>query len=394
MKTTEELVRYLLDNGWLDPVAVVTGNLTVVSGYRRHRWFRVTGIDDGGLFVKQADPSLPETRSALRAEARFYASCNESGREALSKLIPRLLSYDPGPDILILEALARPSSLHSVLRSPDGDAAPLLSRLGQTVASVHNERGYGPTPGGIDPPSVPPWILRMHRPGADLLCFLNPAVAELVRRVQADGRWTRGLERAGSGWSEEGLIHGDLRAENVLLDGEEAPRIRVVDWEFVGAGDPAWDVGRVLHDVLEGGDSDRHELFAGRGRDVLPRDAGGRAPRAREEGGAAGPWELARAFWSGYFEARPLGPDAQRDLMARAVGYVAVHRLQDLLETCQTLPHLTPVERRRLDLAARFLDEPTDPVVRRLWTDARRRPCLSGPLARPSKWSQDDSPPS
>jgi aminoglycoside phosphotransferase (APT) family kinase protein len=57
--------------------------------------------------------------------------------------------------------------------------------------------------------------------------------------------------RAASRWRPSGLIHGDLRWSNVLAasDGRDS-RVWLVDWELACLGDPAWDVGSVIGDLV------------------------------------------------------------------------------------------------------------------------------------------------
>src|SRR5262249_49891162 len=47
------------------------------------------------------------------------------------------------------------------------------------------------------------------------------------------------------------LIHGDIRRENWVLAGARPPRaLKLIDWELSGRGDPAWDLGSVLAEIL------------------------------------------------------------------------------------------------------------------------------------------------
>ncbi len=57
-------------------------------------------------------------------------------------------------------------------------------------------------------------------------------------------------------WREETVIHGDIKADNILVasthEGQSvaSASIWLVDWEFVHRGDPAWDLASALHDFV------------------------------------------------------------------------------------------------------------------------------------------------
>ena len=54
-------------------------------------------------------------------------------------------------------------------------------------------------------------------------------------------------------WTAATLVHNDLKGDNILVsivDGQP-PRIYIVDWEMIQIGDPAWDVGAILRDLLD-----------------------------------------------------------------------------------------------------------------------------------------------
>ncbi len=64
---------------------------------------------------------------------------------------------------------------------------------------------------------------------------------------------------AASAVEGEALVHGDLRADNILLDG---PRTSVIDWPHACVGAPWFDLVSMLPSVAMQGGGDAQELFA------------------------------------------------------------------------------------------------------------------------------------
>jgi aminoglycoside phosphotransferase (APT) family kinase protein len=60
------------------------------------------------------------------------------------------------------------------------------------------------------------------------------------------------LDELRTGWRHEALIHFDLSGDNVLLGDSSSgePAVRLIDWELAGLGDPMYDVGSVLSQML------------------------------------------------------------------------------------------------------------------------------------------------
>ena len=141
---------------------------------------------------------------------------------------------------------------------------------------------------GAGPPAGDPATRRGLASGASTAGRRSPACSCRCASWRRTGRWRRarrpesrgvGRARAVSAAASSGPprapielrpCHNDLLNANFIDDGE---RIRIVDWEYAGMGDPFFDLGNF---------SVNHELDAGRGRDP----AGG----LRGRGAAALAW--------------------------------------------------------------------------------------------------------
>src|SRR6185295_15672477 len=82
----------------------------------------------------------------------------------------------------------------------------------------------------------------------------SPANVELLRVVQGSRTLANELRWLSERWKsrtqlQPSLIHGDLRLEN-CCSAAGSKRLRIIDWELAGLGDPGWDTGAVIADLL------------------------------------------------------------------------------------------------------------------------------------------------
>ena len=197
------------------------------------------------IFVKAVGSELnPESPSMHRRESVVSAALPASPR------FPRLLDvYDDGAWVaLAFEAVDGRPPHHPWEREE-------LRRVARALSVLHDELTPSPAP-RIDPLSV--YALRLFGGWSTLASVGAPAdldpwaVAHLDRLAELESGWPE----ACAGLT---LLHGDVRADNVLVDGE---RVVFVDWPHACIGNPAFDVVAWAPSVvLEGGPSPE-ELLA------------------------------------------------------------------------------------------------------------------------------------
>ncbi|MFC7909887.1 phosphotransferase family protein [Streptomyces nigra] len=190
---------------------------------------RVRLADGRRAFVKAVSPEPnPDTPDLHRAEARITAAL------PVAAPVPRLLmSLDlDGWVVLVLEDVDgttpvqpwRPDELRRVLAAA-GELAALLDPSPVAAPSVADRFGG----------RFQSWrrLSAAHAAGADDLAWLDPwARRNLGRLTAREAGWCH----AAAGGA---LLHGDLRADNVLLTGD---RVMVVDWPWAAVGAPWFDV--------------------------------------------------------------------------------------------------------------------------------------------------------
>ena len=150
-------------------------------------------------------------------------------------------------------------------------------------------------------------------------------------------------------------MHGDLRWANVLavLD-DVPPKLWLVDWELACQGDPAWDVGSVLADLLAAA------AVRGLERGELPDVSFG-----------------ARAFLASYRAAALTAGTEWPDFVSRSVALAGVRLVQALVKYGHyDVTYLSALEHVLLPRAAMLLENPEGIALE--LAPAATRPCCCG----------------
>ena len=168
--------------------------------------------------------------------------------------------------------------------------------------------------------------------------------------------WQR-LDELRQDWRGEALIHYDGKWDNWLVLAEPAPRrttrLKMVDWEFAGLGDPCWDIGTVFMDYLS---------FW-----LLSIPITGEAPPERFMELSRYPLErmqpALRAFWQAYVQHVSLDATTSYHWLLRAVKYGAARLVQIGFEQMQTSMQLTGPIVCLLQLSLNILRRPHEAAV-------------------------------
>jgi 5-methylthioribose kinase len=350
--TVDNAIAFLLNQRLVDAKDVVEGDLKIVDAARRNRNLRVTRRSGLSYLIKQPDPREAGARHTLSTEARFYTFCEREPRAApMLGLMPRLFQFDPDPAILVLELLQPSVTLRDYYmalgsgRFPSDACEGIGRALGTfhrtcrltTLADVAALQGL---------PSAVPWILAVHKPGPEMLAKLSPANTVVLKILQQDIRVTRALDGLRQEWRTETLIHNDIKADNVLLieDNGQAD-VRLVDWELIQMGDPAWDLGGLFHDAL------LHSMPASSSRTPSEQLEEAGIPLALVR-------EVIRGMWLGYQKVADLTIDSAAGLLERSIGYAAARIIQSAYEHSSSAPSVSNHAVVMLQLAANVLADP------------------------------------
>jgi 5-methylthioribose kinase len=238
--TAANVLHYLFEKGFAHPQDVVSSNFTVRALSRRNHNFRVTSGTREYL-VKQVRKWDAEGRASLEREAAVYWQARTNPRLApFMELAPRSHAWDPPNAILILEYLPEHTELYDLR---DRFAPELAELAGQAMGTFH--RAMRSEEYLTLFPAEVPWQLSMHETKDQDLADESAGRREFVRAVNRHPEFGRALDRLRAEWRAETVIQGDWKLDNCLVS-PARDRLRVVDWEFAGWGDPVWDLATLL----------------------------------------------------------------------------------------------------------------------------------------------------
>jgi Ser/Thr protein kinase RdoA (MazF antagonist) len=349
MLDVENATSYLIERGVIDRSAFVEGALTLAAAARRNRNLRIEAASGSGYLIKQPDVLEESAHFTLRSEAAFHRLCTEQPSfSVLAEFLPRLIDYDDKNVVLVFKLVPDAHPLGPLDLTSESSGAGRA--LGRALGTIH--RAFRPLQKTRDPRLS--WLSRQipgalvaHKPEPGLLATLSAANALTLRIIQADERLGARLDDLRQSWRPETVIHGDVKFDNILV---VPPRgeVRIVDWELVNIGDPAWDLAGVLQDFLV------HWTQSMPVSTTLTVDA--MTTRARHPLASLRP--AIRAVWQGYRSAAGLETSEGDALLDRAVAFSAARLIQSVHELSDESEHLSVRSVLLLQLAANILADP------------------------------------
>jgi Ser/Thr protein kinase RdoA (MazF antagonist) len=181
--------------------------------------------------VKRQRKGTWEKGRELAAELLVYRLAGWT--DALADALPQSILVDERREVLVLLAAGR---------SPLAPTPSLAGSLGKLTAGWHRATAGLPLPA-----TASAGILHLPTTDPDDWGLRALAARRLGERIAADLVLSELLAAGAAAWHPECLVHGDLKWDNCLV---EADRVRVIDWELSGLGDPAWDVSCVIAEQL------------------------------------------------------------------------------------------------------------------------------------------------
>lgn len=330
MLEQHEVAAYLLERRLVSRRSIVSGGLRITDVSSRNRNFRVSGAPGESYLLKQGIAA--DSADSLANEGALYARLTAAGGgagDALAAAVPRLHGHDRARGILILEWIEEGEDLLA-LQARRRRASPVLAAaLGRALAAVH-----AVVRDDEDLREDAPWVLSLHRPPLEALRYLSAASLDLIKLLQADARTGAALDALRDEWRPGVLVHRDVKWPNWIAHprprGARPTRVKLVDWEMAGWGDPAFDVGSALSDFAA------FEL----------------------DGGAGAARGAAAVFWRGYGRARRLDERAAAELLERSLRFAGARLVQTAYEYTQETTVLSAHVERIVRLGRELLLKP------------------------------------
>jgi Phosphotransferase enzyme family len=231
--------------------------------------------------------SLDSQRSFLVKQERYNAEGNTRGEfwyewrvhelfqhfSELRNLFQHrseILHFDPSRSILVLDYLKDYTDLSQFYSDSQTFPTAIASNLGTILATFHqrtyeNQR-YKDFLTDVAQPRpielrIPRFLRGLDRIGPGVFSHICMDGLDFWRLYQRYESLHQAMVDVSETFTPCCLTHNDLNLKNILLDisGEPSscnadsldPSVRLIDWEFVNWGDPAYDLGMVLSNYLK-----------------------------------------------------------------------------------------------------------------------------------------------
>ena len=353
--TVANLTHFLINRGLLSPDAVLAGDLVILDASRRNRNFKVIRGTATGLFVKQMREMQPDAMLTLRREAACYERARDD--PALSRLMPRLIAYDPARHLLILELLPEAESVADRHAREKTFPVEIGRILGEGLGLYHAQAA-----GIVEDEAMRslfarqvPVMLKLQSGGLAALGQFGRIGPALSAVIEQHPEFQSLLDALGAEWRFDSLIHGDMKWDNVLLFPTEGGGLdfRIVDWEMADLGDADWDVGAVLQSFLA--------VW------ILSMPIASGLPPEHYVRMAAQPIEpmrpVLRAFWEAYAATRGFAEGDRKPALERSMRFGAARLVWAAFEQRLYATQLDPAAMALLQVSLNILKNPAQAVT-------------------------------
>lgn len=329
--TPHNLVHFLLTRGYINAASVVHDRCRVEDFSSRNRCFKVSFAKSPGVFVKQARQSDATMKTCIEIEAEcLRLLARPAVQSTLSNHVPELVAFDKERTILCTSLIVDSQSLRTAQLADPKLRASLAKSLGVLLAKFH-------TATVADMVDLLPKSAKHRVPtllhGRSLVSRPEDDPAGVYTRIQQYPEYARLVRETAAYWQPDGLMHGDIRWDNILVSpGESGPLLSLIDWELAGGGDTAWDVAGVVQSYLIDWSADLIDT------DELQ--------------------SLVGLFLSGYLADRHLSGNQTQPFLRKTVLYAGCRLIQSTFEQHQFGKPLDAHGLRLLQLSWNILREP------------------------------------
>lgn len=252
--STENVAEYLISHKILDVESIISGGLTIIDSSRRNRNIRIMENSKKGFLIKQPRLTSIGNITTIKKEALVYLlSQTDPDLFAIHHIVPQITDFDDINNILITELIINSTPLQEHLIRSKGDIQKEAAILGKMMGQYHSTFSVLKDRQKlklINEKSVPPSLVL--RPQPEIFVEINPSRLEFLKLMQRDKDFYKSALEALAEWEPKTIIHSDIKFDNILVfrESDKNLRLKIVDWEAVSLGDPAWDIACVLQEFI------------------------------------------------------------------------------------------------------------------------------------------------
>jgi aminoglycoside phosphotransferase (APT) family kinase protein len=354
MLTPYGVVSLLLHERLIDSSVCVDGSVRVLPDARRHQHYRIIPAIGPGYFLKQGIQE--EGLASVSHEGAVLRALQESAPHGAAAYLPRYCRYLPQHKVLITELFIDAISLRSYRASRARRSRSLATQLGSILAAIHQTPPVAVAALGLpySTTHAPPWVLDLPRLTHRRFGETSRLGLQLIKLLQRFPQFTLHFDRISARWRATALIHFDIRWDNFLVIAAPPPgravRLKLIDWEFAGIGDPCWDVAGVLHEYLL--------LWIAPISSEVPLDQP--AALRADKHSTADLRPAVHRFWRTYVTRMGMDRRAADAALIRATEYAAVRTVQTAYELSQSSDQMTALLPYLLQCALNILERPAE----------------------------------
>ena len=252
--TLDTTAPYLIQKKLIQKRTIIDGDLVIKDKSRMNKNIHASQKNGSSYLLKQPSVSNAYNYKFVEKEARFYSAIKTNSEfSSISTIIPRFVDYDKQNKILIMEFIPNTKAL-SYYDEKNQDYIRNFALLGKIIAMYHIKfwRQINNPIFSFLHKSLP-LTLYIARPRPEILSVMSAANYELLKIIQHQTQISEFLEKIPDEWKVKTLIHGDAKLDNILVsvDKKREMRMKIIDWELVDFGDPAWDVAGIMSDIIQ-----------------------------------------------------------------------------------------------------------------------------------------------
>jgi aminoglycoside phosphotransferase len=238
MNTVRELVAQASSVGLVTPREVRDGVVSIRDESRNNHVHAIMVRNHPVGYVKQRGwASLLDGDDVINRERTNLRYLRDVD------LGPRLLPDQPGDGLWV--GVVKGVGL-AEQRGNLPELTEVCQAWGVAVAELHGLRTT--SAGLIQAPR--PWVLQpSHRSRSMHDVGSASGYAAVLKAVDNEPVLRAAADQVEQRWANRYWIHGDLSATNVLVERVPSLRVRFIDFESAGIGDPAWDLATALDTI-------------------------------------------------------------------------------------------------------------------------------------------------
>jgi len=247
----DNIASYMIDKGLMKTKSIVDGDLIVSDLSRKNLNFTIVCENSTSYFLKQPYVTDEYSIETINRESKFYSKVFSSIIfSKIQEITPRFIKFDSKNNVLITKFITnyQKNNEKEILFGKQ------MSALGKNLGRFHSLTSQKMIHSEFNflPKSFPPTIL-ISRPRPELFSLMGLGSLQFLKDIQQNEILFKFLVDLEKIWRIETIIHGDLKFDNMIFATSETKKgseLKLLDWELVQIGDPAWDIGTILFNFL------------------------------------------------------------------------------------------------------------------------------------------------